>query len=72
MLTPHDVHHGLAEMRHAHRAVVLQSAYAAHPERFVKQLPMPPTLPTAAWINKPADKPDNLPQPLMLTEGIAL
>lgn len=72
MLTPHDVHHGLAEMRHAHRVVVLQSAYTAHPERFVKQLPMPPALPTAAWINKPADKPGNPPQPLPLTEGIAL
>ncbi len=42
MLTPHDVHHGLAEMRHAQRAVVL------HPERFVKNLPAPPALPAAA------------------------
>ena len=53
MLTPHDVHYGLAEMRHANRALVLQAAYAAHPERFVRQLPTPPALPTAAWINKP-------------------
>lgn len=68
MLTPHDVHHGLAAMRHAQRAVVLQAAYAEHPERFVKKLPTPPALPTAAWINKPI----NPPQPLMLTEGIAL
>ena len=57
MLTPNDVHYGLAGMRHAHRAVVLQAAYAAHPERFVRQVPTPPTVPTAAWINKPINPP---------------
>ncbi len=64
MLTPHDVHYGKAEMRHAQRVIVLQAAYAEHPERFVKKLPTPPALPTAAWINKPKS--------LLLTEGIAL
>jgi putative transposase len=57
MLTPHDVHYGLAEARHANRAIVLQAAYAAHPERFVRQVPTPPALPTAAWINKPINPP---------------
>ena len=64
MLTPQDLHHGFAATRHAQRTVVLQAAYAEHPERFVKKLPTPLALPTAAWINKP--------KPLMLTEGLAL
>jgi putative transposase len=34
LLTPHDVHLGLAEHRVAERAAVLATAYAAHPERF--------------------------------------
>ena len=34
LLTPHDVHYGLAEQRVAERATVLATAYAAHPERF--------------------------------------
>ena len=53
LLTPHDVHHGLAERRRAERAQVLQAAYAITPERFVRQVPVPPALPTAAWINPP-------------------
>jgi len=35
---------------------VLDAAYAAAPERFVRGAPKPPTLPTAAWINKPDDE----------------
>jgi putative transposase len=31
----------------------LQAAYAAHPERFVRGRPTPPTLPEAVWINPP-------------------
>ena len=53
-MTPDAVHYGRAEQLHAARAVVLLQAYAAHPERFVNQLPIPPPLPTAAWINPPA------------------
>jgi len=34
---------------------VLEAAFARNPERFVRKLPVPPELPTAAWINKPAD-----------------
>jgi putative transposase len=34
---------------------VLDAAYARNPERFVSKPPVPPELPTAAWINKPAD-----------------
>ena len=39
MLTPHDVHHGLAEQRLAERASVLDAAYGATPERFVHGRP---------------------------------
>ena len=54
LMTPSDVHHGLAAARHAARAKVLEAAHLAHPERFVHGVPVPPPLPTAAWINKPA------------------
>jgi len=33
LLTPHDVHYGLAEQRFAARAAVLAEAYTAHPDR---------------------------------------
>jgi len=40
-------------LRHATpHSAVLDAAYAAHPERFVRHPPTPPTLPKAAWINK--------------------
>ncbi len=53
LMTPAAVHYGRAEALHAERARVLATAYAATPERFVRGAPQPPTLPTAAWINKP-------------------
>ncbi len=54
LLTPHDVHHGLASKRIAARAAVLAAAYAAHPERFPRGAPKPQALPNAVWINDPA------------------
>ena len=54
-MTPAAVHHGRAPALHAARACVLEAAYAAHPERFVRKPPVPPELPTAAWINKPKE-----------------
>jgi putative transposase len=51
--TPADGHYGRAEQVRAERAVVLDEAYAAHPERFVHKPPTPPALPTVAWINQP-------------------
>lgn len=51
--TPQNVHHRLAAARNAARALTLTSAYAAHPERFVRRAPTPRALPTAAWINPP-------------------
>jgi putative transposase len=53
LLTPADVHFGRAEQRRAERINVLESAHRAHPERFVLGTPVPPPLPTAAWINQP-------------------
>jgi putative transposase len=53
--TPADVHYGRAELVQAQRATVLDAAYAAHPERFVRKPPTPPQLPAAAWINKPKE-----------------
>jgi putative transposase len=53
LLTPEALHYGRAPELHAKRAAVLRAAYAAHPERFVNQAPIPPPLPTATWINPP-------------------
>jgi putative transposase len=53
LMTPAAVHHGRATELHADRQRVLTAAYAANPERFVRQPPKPPELPTAVWINKP-------------------
>ena len=56
--TPADVHHERAELVRARRADVLDAAYAAHPERFVRKPPTPPELPTVAWINEPPKEDD--------------
>ena len=53
LMTPHDIHYGLAAAKWEQRAELLRVAYAAHPERFPRGVPVPPPLPTAAWINKP-------------------
>jgi putative transposase len=56
LMTPAAVHYGRATDLHAARARVLEAAYARNPERFVRKPPVPPELPTAAWINKPETK----------------
>jgi putative transposase len=53
LLTPDAVHYGQATAVRVARRRVLQAAYAAHPERFVRHAPEPPPIPTAAWINPP-------------------
>lgn len=58
LMTPATVHYGRAEKVREDRARVLAAAYAAHPERFVRGVPTPPQLPTAAWINPPATQED--------------
>lgn len=51
--TPASVHFGTAELVREQRAKTLAAAYAAHPERFTR-MPLPPEIPTTAWINEPA------------------
>jgi len=53
LLPPEVVHYGQAQAAYDARGQVLAAAHAAHPERFVRQAPRPPQLPTAAWINPP-------------------
>jgi putative transposase len=53
LLTPADVHFGRAPAVLAARQSVLDDAYAAHPERFVRHAPRAGTPPSEAWINKP-------------------
>jgi putative transposase len=53
--TPADVHYGRAAAVRQLRAVVLDAAYAEHPERFVRKPPQPPALPPAVWINEPQE-----------------
>jgi len=58
LLTPADVHFGRAVAVRQQRQEVLRTAYELHSERFVRGLPQPPQLPSAAWINPPkVDKP---------------
>jgi len=39
----------------AQRQAVLDAAYLAHPDRFVRRPPKPLPLPSEVWINKPVD-----------------
>ena len=62
LMTPHVLHYGLAKEAFQARKKVLLAAYEAHPERFVRKIPVPIPLPQAAWINppKPAKESENL------------
>ena len=51
-MTPAAVHSGEAAHLFTERQRTLSAAYAAHPERFVKGLPIPPALPTAVFMNR--------------------
>lgn len=53
LLTPATVHYGQAEDVFLKRQLVLDAAYLAHPERFVRWPPKPLSLPKEVWINKP-------------------
>jgi putative transposase len=54
LLSPAVVHFGQAPAVLAARQVVLDAAYQAHPDRFVRRPPKPLPLPSEVWINKPA------------------
>ena len=53
LLTPAMVHFGQALNVLAQRQIVLDAAYLAHPERFVRRPPTTLPLPLEVWINKP-------------------
>jgi putative transposase len=53
LLTPHDVHHGLASLRIEARNAVLAAAHATHPERFPAGPPRHRAEAAAVWINPP-------------------
>lgn len=52
--TPASVHYDTATEIRAQRAVTLNAAWAANPSRFATR-PVPPALPTIAWINEPEE-----------------
>lgn len=52
LLTPADVHYGIATEVIEARQRVLDTAYARHPERFARP-PTHPPVPSATWINPP-------------------
>jgi putative transposase len=56
LMAPAVVHQGQAAEARTARQRVLNAAYSANPERFVRGAPKPPALPSAAWINKPDDE----------------
>ena len=53
LLTPAMVHFGEAPAVLSQRQAVLDAAYQAHPDRFVRHPPKPLPLPSEIWINKP-------------------
>ena len=53
LMTPDQVHFGQAEQVYDARQKILDHAFEAKPERFVKMPPKPPRKPIAAWINPP-------------------
>lgn len=61
LMVPGDVHYGKATEITARRQEVLDRAYGAHPERFVKKEPVAPQVPDSVWINPP--------QKIILAEG---
>src|ERR1019366_4172842 len=55
LLTPAMVHYGQTARILAHRQVVLDTAYQAHPDRFVRRPPKSLGVPQEVWINKPSE-----------------
>ena len=56
MHTPADVHYGASDEVRRRRGIVLDGAFQAHPERFVRKPPEPPKLPTISAINPPSEE----------------
>ena len=60
LLAPADVHHGRHFMLLEQRQTVLDAAFAAHPERFVRGKPQVHQIPDASYINRPLETVDNV------------
>jgi putative transposase len=58
LLAPAAVHHGLATAAITQRRQVLDAAFRAHPERFVRKPPQPPPAPTEVWITSSVTLPE--------------
>jgi len=56
LMTPDQVHYGQAYEVHVTRQTTLDHAFRTNPNRFVNKPPQPPQMPTAVWINPPAQK----------------
>ena len=54
LVTPEQLHYGLAQDIVKYRSQVLRAAFQSNPNRFKGKVPQPPKLPKAAWINKPS------------------
>jgi putative transposase len=54
LLTPASVHYGQADAIRQQRQAVMNAAYAAHPERFSRGLPLIAAPPKEVWINPPS------------------
>lgn len=54
LLTPEQVHYGLATEVIGRREVVLAAAFEKYPSRFKHKVPVPAKLPEAVWINPPS------------------
>jgi putative transposase len=56
LMLPAMVHYGHTDQIQQARQRVLEGAFAAHPERFVRGVSTPPMVPDAVWINKPKNQ----------------
>ena len=54
-MTPATVHFGQADTVCRARAKILETAFLANPKRFKGKCPLPPSLPSAVWINPPTN-----------------
>lgn len=68
LLTPADVHSDQAAEKLLQRRAILQQAYAAHPERFVRGAPVVPTLLDTVWINPPQGDNKSSPDVLAVSD----
>lgn len=54
LMTPQQVHYGLADQIFTNRCETLAAAFMQNPLRFKNKMPTPEKPPEAVWINKPA------------------